>query len=155
MKERYIKEVRRALGRALPRKEREEILRDLGEIFSSGAEHGETERQVAERLGSPGDFVRSTMEQLGLDSGAGRRKRGLLSALTALLITVAAFSVYAASRAGGPPKDAIGYADAMTTIRMEGAFGIDLAPLVLAVGVTAAAAAAIQIVRTLRDRREK
>lgn len=154
MKERYIKEVRRALGRALPREEREEILRDLGEIFSSGAEHGETERQVAERLGSPGDFVRSTMEQLGLDSGAGRR-RGLLPILAALLITVAAFSAYAVSRAGGPPKDAIGYADAMTTIRMEGAFGIDLAPLVLAVGVTAAAAAAIQIVRTLRDRREK
>lgn len=154
MKERYIKEVRRALGRALPRKEREEILRDLGEIFSSGAEHGETERQVAERLGSPGDFVRSTMEQLGLDSGAGRR-RGLLPILAALLITVAAFSAYAVSRAGGPPKDAIGYADAMTTIRMEGAFGIDLAPLVLAVGVIAAAAAVIQIIRTLRDRREK
>ena len=42
MKEEYIRRVGRLL--ALPGKQKREVLRDLEEIFASGAEHGETEQ---------------------------------------------------------------------------------------------------------------
>ena len=64
MKEEYIRQVRKHLS--LPRKRKQEVLRDLEEIFDSGAEHGETEQQVAERLGPPEEYaagVRGPLEK--------------------------------------------------------------------------------------------
>ena len=58
MKEQYIKQVEKELH--LSRKEKIEVLRDLNEIFASAVEHGETEQQVIERLGTPKDFADST-----------------------------------------------------------------------------------------------
>ena len=55
MKERYIKQVKKEFGLCLSRKKRNEIIRDLNEIFASALEHGETEQQVIERLGTPND----------------------------------------------------------------------------------------------------
>lgn len=51
MKEQYIRQVKKGL--ILPRSAKAEVVRDLQEIFASAAEHGESEQQVAERLGTP------------------------------------------------------------------------------------------------------
>ncbi len=57
MKEQYLAEVAKRLN--VPRSKRKEILRDLSEAFASAAEHGESEEQVVQRLGTPQDFVNS------------------------------------------------------------------------------------------------
>ena len=48
--EQYIKQVEKEL--CLPRKENKEVVRDWNEVFASALEHGETEQQVIERLGT-------------------------------------------------------------------------------------------------------
>ena len=55
MKQQYIRRVKKALN--LPREQKAEVLRDLDEAFASALEHGETERQVIERLGTPDEFA--------------------------------------------------------------------------------------------------
>ena len=50
MKEQYIKQVEKELS--LTRKAKKEVVRDLNEVFASALEHGETEQQVIERLGT-------------------------------------------------------------------------------------------------------
>ena len=57
MKQQYIRQVKKALN--LPREQKAEVLRDLDEAFASALEHGETERQVIERLGTPEDIARA------------------------------------------------------------------------------------------------
>lgn len=55
MKEHYIKQVKKEL--LISRKQKNDVLRDLDEVFTSAMEHGETEQQVIERLGSPKDLL--------------------------------------------------------------------------------------------------
>ena len=50
MKEQYIKQVEKELS--LPHKAKKEVVRDLNEVFASALEHGETEQQVIQRLGT-------------------------------------------------------------------------------------------------------
>ena len=64
MKEQYIKQVEKELS--LTRKAKKEVVRDLNEVFASALEHGETEQQVIERLGTPKEFAENTAEQLGI-----------------------------------------------------------------------------------------
>ncbi len=71
MKEQYIKRVKKELH--LPREAKNEVMRDLNEIFASAAEHGETEQQVIERLGTPKEFADGTAEQFGVDNKKQRR----------------------------------------------------------------------------------
>lgn len=65
MKEQYIRQVEKELN--LSRKAKTEVVRDLNEIFNSAVEHGETEQQVIERLGTPQEFANSTAEQNSLE----------------------------------------------------------------------------------------
>ena len=58
MKKQYIRQVRKDLH--IPRSAKTEVVRDLQEIFASAAEHGESEQQVAERLGPPREFADRT-----------------------------------------------------------------------------------------------
>ena len=60
MKEQYIKQVEKELS--LPRKMKKEVVRDLNEVFASAMEHGETEQQIIQRLGTPKEFADSTAE---------------------------------------------------------------------------------------------
>ena len=55
MKEQYIKQVEKELS--LPRKMKKEVVRDLNEVFASAMEHGETEQQIIQRLGTPKEDV--------------------------------------------------------------------------------------------------
>lgn len=76
MKEQYIKQVEKEL--CLPRNEKKEVVRDLNEVFASALEHGETEQQVIERLGTPKEFAENTAEQLGIDSTAPQKRKGII-----------------------------------------------------------------------------
>ena len=140
MKEQYIKLVEKVLS--LTRKAKKEVVRDLNEGFASALEHGETEQQVIERLGTPKEFAENTAEQLGIDSAAPQKRKGIIS-----------FVIYATTQSGKVPDGAIGQADAMTNIQVEGAFGFDASQIILAVGVIAVTIAIIQIIRTVRKNR--
>ena len=149
MKKQYIRQVRKDLH--IPRSAKTEVVRDLQEIFASAAEHGESEQQVAERLGTPREFADRTAEQFGFDPAARRRQNRLLQIAISLAVA-AAFALYAAAAAQRVPPGAIGQADAMTNIRVEGA-GFDVSLLLLAAGILAAAFAILQLVRAARSGR--
>jgi len=96
MKEQYIKQVEKELN--LSRKAKTEVVRDLNEIFASATEHGETEQQVIERLGTPKEFADSTAEQFGIDNSAPRKRKGIISSVTSLVVAVVAFVIYATAK---------------------------------------------------------
>lgn len=151
MKEQYIKQVEKELH--LSHKEKMEVLRDLNEIFASAVEHGETEQQVIERLGTPKDFADSTAEQFGIDNTASQKRKGIMASAAALLIAAVSFVIYATARSGRTPEGAIGQADAMTNIQVQGLrFGI--LQIILGVGVIAVAFAVIQIIRAVHKKRK-
>lgn len=151
MKEQYIKQVEKELS--LSRKAKKEIVRDLIEVFDSALEHGETEQEVIERLGTPQEFAANTAEQLGVDNISLRKRKGVISSVIALVISIVAFATYAVTRSGKVPDGAIGYAEAMTNIQVEGNFGMDISKIILVVGLIAAVIAVIQIVRTIQQSR--
>lgn len=151
MKEQYMKQVKKELH--LSRKEKMEVLRDLNEIFASAVEHGETEQQVIERLGTPKDFADSTAEQFGIDNTASQKRKGIMASVVALFIAAVSFVIYATARSGRTPEGAIGQADAMTNIQVQG-LGFDILQIILGVGVIAVAFAVIQIIRAVRKNRK-
>lgn len=138
MKQQYIRRVKKALN--LPREQKTEVLRDLDEAFASALEHGETERQVIERLGTPDEFADSIHEQLGIACpDRRRRKRRICIALTALVSAIA-FAIAFFMRAERPAQNIIGQADAMTNMQIVGS-GVDMFWLMIALGCIALAAA--------------
>ena len=84
MKEQYIKQVEKELS--LPRKMKKEVVRDLNEVFASAMEHGETEQQIIQRLGTPKEFADSTAEQFGIDNTKSKKRNGIISTLAALCL---------------------------------------------------------------------
>lgn len=153
MKDKYIKQVKKELF--LSRKAKKEIVRDLIEVFDSALEHGETEQEVIERLGTPREFADNASEQLGAYNTSLRKRRAVISSVIALIISIAAFAACAAARSGRAPDGAIGYADAMTNIRVEGIFGMDISQSLLAAGLISAAIAAVQAIRVTHQSRRK
>ena len=147
MKEQYIKQVEKELS--LPRKMKKEVVRDLNEVFASAMEHGETEQQIIQRLGTPD----STAEQFGIDNTKSKKRNGIISALAAFVMAAAAFSVYAVAQSGKVPEGAIGQADAATNIQIEGAFAFDISQILLAIGFAATAIAVLFIIRTIHENR--
>lgn len=140
MKQQYIRHVKKALN--LPREQKAEVLRDLDEAFASALEHGETERQVIERLGTPDEFADSIHEQLGIACPDRRgRKRRICIALTALVSAIA-FAIAFFMRAERPAQNIIGQADAMTNMQIVGS-GVDMFWLMIALGCIALAAAIV------------
>ena len=148
MKEQYIKQVEKELS--LPRKMKKEVVRDLNEVFASAMEHGETEQQIIQRLGTPKEFADSTAEQFGIDNTKSKKRNGIISTLAT---AVAAFSVYAVTQSGKVPEGAIGQADATTNIQIEGAFAFDISQILLAIGFAATAIAILLIIRTIHKNR--
>lgn len=151
MKEEYIKQVEKELF--LPRKAKKEVMRDLNEAFASALEHGETEQQVIQRLGTPKEFADSTAEQFGIDNTSSKKHKGIISALVALIIAAIVFSIYAVTQLGKVPEGTIGQANATTNIQIQGALGIDVSQITLAVGFAAAIIAVLLIIRTIRKNR--
>lgn len=149
MRRRYIRRVERALR--LSDEEKHEIIRDLQEIFTSAAEHGETEEQVIARLGSPKEYVHQIHEQLGkMEEIRQRRKAriqiGILWLLAALLFLAGGIPLYLRT-----PAHVIGQADAMTQIQLSGSW-IDPAWVWMLLGVLALVAGCYLWIRHLRKR---
>ncbi len=151
MKEQYIKQVKKELH--LSRKVKKEVIRDLNEAFASASEHGESEQQLIERLGTPKEFANSTAEQFGIDNTKSKKRNGIISTLVALVIAVTAFSVYAVAQSGKVPEGAIGQSDATTNIQIEGVFAFDVSQILLAIGFAATAIAVLLIIRTIHKNR--
>ncbi len=149
MRRRYIRRVERALR--LSDEEKHEIIRDLQEIFTSAAEHGETEEQVIARLGSPKEYVHQIHEQLGKMEEIHQRRKariqiGILWLLAALLFLAGGIPLYLRT-----PAHVIGQADAMTQIQLSGSW-IDPAWVWMLLGVLALAAGCYLWIRHLRKR---
>ena len=104
------------------------------------------------RLGTPREFADRTAEQFGFDPAARRGQNRLIQIAISLAVAAAAFALYAAAAAQRVPSGAIGQADAMTNIRVEGA-GFDVTLLLLAAGILAAAFAILQLIRAARSGR--
>lgn len=153
MKEQYIRQVKKELR--VSRKAKNEVVRDLNEIFASAVEHGETEQQVMERLGTPKEFADSAAESFGVENSARRNRRGMLSCVISFAVAAIVFAIYALARLDRTPDGAIGQADAMTGIRVESALGFDISKIMLVLGILAAAFAILQLVRALRGNRRK
>jgi len=153
MKERYIKQVKKEFSLYLSRKTRNEIIRDINEIFCSALEHGETEQQVIERLGTPNDFVKNTIEQLDKNRATPKRQKEIISCTVSLFVAVIVFSIFTIAQLQKTPDNAIGAADALTNIQVEGVLGIDIAKIMLLIGVIAIIIAIIQVIRIIYNSR--
>ena len=108
---------------------------------------------IIQRLGTPKEFADSAAEQFGIDNASSKKRKGIISALVALIVAVVAFSIYAVTRLGKAPEGAIGQADATTNIQIESALGFDVLQIILAVGFAAAVIAVLLIIRTIHKNR--
>ena len=143
MKEEYIRRVKGHLP--LPRRQKREVLRDLEEIFASAGEHGESEAQVLDRLGSPEEYAKEVLVKTGYVPKPGKAALGL--ALSALVCGVC-LALFVWSQSGRLPENAIGGAAGSTNIQVMG--GTDLSPLLLvlaAVGLVGAVFFAFWLLR--------
>ena len=140
MTKRYISRVRRKL--TLPHGKKKEVMRDLEEIFATAAARGESEAETISRLGAPDEYARETEAAFGVDGARLRRKRLAVFAFAFAFVAVVAlaFAVVAGYGAQRIPEGAIGYAETMTDIEVEGAV-FDVYAAALGAGAVAACAA--------------
>lgn len=143
-KETYIKRVRQSLVCSSKRKK--EILRDLEEIFSSAAEHGQSDAEVMARLGAAEDYAKATEEELGVNRNAVLRRRALLTVLPPALLAPLFFLMYKIVRPfsfrGNASIGIIGGADGPTSILITSTPASPLAaPILLTLCILCAAAA--------------
>lgn len=150
-KDEYIRQVRRTLS--VSPSQKTEILRDLEEAFSSGREHGETEEQVAERLGAPREFAACVQEQLESPGQRQRRHRQKVCIGVLLFLALSAFAFWFYLQSLRFPTGVIGQANAMTFISVSGP-AWDLLPMILLplAGLAALAAAIFFVLRYFRGR---
>ena len=153
MKEHYIKQVKKEL--LISRKQKNDVLRDLDEVFTSAMEHGETEQQVIERLGSPKDFAISTEEQLGIDRTALRKRNNIIFIIISIGVSVLAFVLFGTLYLKQLPDGVIGQADAMTNIRINGIGAIDPSLIFLVIGIAAIIVLVVRILKILCNDRRK
>ena len=153
MKEHYIKQVKREL--LISRRQKNDVLRDLDEVFTSAMEHGETEHQVIERLGSPKDFAISTEEQLGIDRTALRKRNNIIFIIISIGVSVLAFVLFGTLHSKQLPDGVIGQADAMTNIRINGTGAIDPSLIFLVIGITAIIVLIVRILKIMCNDRRK
>ena len=146
MKEEYIKQVLKNLHISM--KAKNEIIRDLDEIFDSALENGETEQQVIDRLGAPKEFAESVSGQDEKKDSSASNLRKIVSTAIVICIAVIAFVVYGITQTETAPQNAIGQANAMTNIQVEG-FGIDIPVIILIIGIIAIVFAVLQLIRII------
>ena len=153
MKEHYIKQVKKEL--LISRKQKNDVLRDLDEVFTSAMEHGETEQQVIKRLGSPKDFAISTEEQLGIDRTALRKRNNIIFIIISIGVSVLAFVLFGTLYLKQLPDGVIGQADAMTNIRINGIGAIDPSLIFLVIGIAAIIVLVVRILKIMCNDRRK
>ena len=154
MKNSYISCVRRKL--TLPHDKKKEVMRDLEDIFATAKDRGEGEAETISRLGAPDEYVKETEAAFGVDGARLRRKRLAVVAFAFAFVAVVAlaFGIVAGYGVQRIPEGAIGYAEAMTDIEVEGA-GFDVYTAALGAGAVAACAAIALGVAAIVTRKRK
>lgn len=149
MRKEYIRKVKKEL--AVSRKQKREMIRDLNEAFDSAKEHGETEKQVIDRLGTPKDFAENMEETVGINRAQYRKRRKKSIAICCSCV-IAIFCLIAAliARNSTLPDNVIGQADSMTIITVNGSFPFDIFSVLLIIGFAFVIVAVILIVGLFR-----
>lgn len=147
MKNQYIKQVKRQLS--VSRQAKKEIVRDLEEAFASAFEHGESEAQVMERLGSPKAFAASVEEQIGFDRVRYKSRKNRIRIAMCFAAAFAFFVLYLVADAMRIPENAIGQADSMTGIKLEAPLALNALSLIAILGIAAFLAAIVLTIRAI------
>lgn len=157
MKDKYIKEVEKLIP--LPGRAKKEVLRDLEEAFASAAEHGETEEQVIQRLGSPKEFAENLNEQINFElfTQEHKKRKQMLIIVCTFIFSMLMFGLYAALKAAALTREIggigiIGGADGPTAIFVADP-GMDFSMVAVILGIAAFAASIILTIRYIYKNR--
>lgn len=155
MKDQYIREVEKMIP--LPNRAKREVLRDLEEAFASAAEHGETEEQVIQRLGSPKEFAENLNEQINFErfTQEHKKRKQMLMIICTFIFSMLLFGIYAVLKAvtlTHKIEGIIGGADGLTAIFVASA-GVDVSLVVVALGIAAFAVSILLTIRYIYDNR--
>ena len=119
-KEKYIKSVKRKLN--VPYDLKASVLVELMEAFDSAKEHGESENDLINRLGTPKEFVNDVIKNADLTDEQKKyikQRKNIIKVIIAFIIADAAFTgyyIYKRMSMG----DVIGYANSSTNIQVIG-----------------------------------
>lgn len=147
MKQQYINKVMKEL--AVPANRKREIARDIEEIFSSAQEHGETEQQVIDRLGSPEEFASNINDQVVSRQAKNRHAKTIIFAV----ISILAFVTYGFTKSLQIPAGVIGQANATTNIQLASNLSLNFPDVFLMVGIIALIITFVNIVRNATKNR--
>lgn len=119
-KEKYIKSVKRKLNVSYDLKA--SVLEELREAFDSAKEHGESENDLINRLGTPKEFVNDVIKNADLTDEQKKyikQRKNIIKVIIAFIIAAAAFTgyyIYQRMSMG----NVIGYANSSTNIQVIG-----------------------------------
>ncbi len=119
-KEKYIKSVKRKLN--VPYDLKASVLEELMEAFDSAKEHGESENDLINRLGTPKEFVNDVIKNADLTDEQKKyikQRKNIIKVIIAFIIAAAAFTgyyIYQRMSMG----NVIGYANGSTNIQVIG-----------------------------------
>lgn len=119
-KEKYIKSVKRKLN--VPDDLKTSVLEELREAFDSAKEHGESENDLINRLGTPKEFVNDVIKNADLTDEQKKyikQRKNIIKVIIAFIIAAAAFTgyyIYQRMSMG----NVIGYANSSTNIQVIG-----------------------------------
>lgn len=119
-KEKYIKSVKRKLN--VPYDLKASVLEELMEAFDSAKEHGESENDLINRLGTPKEFVNDVIKNADLTDEKKKyikQRKNIIKVIIAFIIAAAAFMgyyIYQRMSMG----NVIGYANSSTNIQEIG-----------------------------------
>lgn len=119
-KEKYIKSVKRKLN--VPDDLKTSVLEELMEAFDSAKEHGESENDLINRLGTPKEFVNDVIKNADLTDEQKKyikQRKNIIKVIIAFIIAAAAFMgyyIYQRMSMG----NVIGYANSSTNIQVIG-----------------------------------
>lgn len=119
-KEKYIKSVKRKLN--VPYDLKASVLEELMEAFDSAKEHGESENDLINRLGTPKEFVNDVIKNADLTDEQKKyikQRKNIIKVIIAFIIAAAAFMgyyIYQRMSMG----NVIGYANSSTNIQVIG-----------------------------------
>lgn len=119
-KEKYIKSVKRKLN--VPDDLKTSVLEELREAFDSAKEHGESENDLINRLGTPKEFVNDVIKNADLTDEQKKcikQRKNIIKVIFAFIIAATAFTgyyIYQRMSMG----DVIGYANGSTNIQVIG-----------------------------------
>lgn len=119
-KEKYIKSVKRKLN--VPDDLKISVLEELREAFDSAKEHGESENDLINRLGTPKEFVNDVIKNADLTDEQKKyikHRKNIIKVIIAFIIAAVVFTgyyIYKRMSMG----NVIGYANSSTNIQVMG-----------------------------------